>query len=67
MLSKIKEAKEGGVTDAETLKKSVLAAIESEENGGGGGERQQKESSQSTTSKEVATKTSNDIFSDYGD
>ena len=69
MLSKIKEAKAGGVTDAEELKKSVLAAIEGEDKGGEGEIRQQ-ESSQSattTTSKEVVTKASNDIFSDYGD
>jgi hypothetical protein len=72
MLAKIKEAKDGGITNAEELKKSVLAAIEREE-----GQQQQATSTsslsldQASNAKEAtsaaAAKAPNDIFSDYGD
>jgi hypothetical protein len=62
MLSKIKEAKEGGIKDETELKEAVLSAI---------GEQQ---TTTTTTpeappmqKKQEAAKVSNDMFSDYGD
>mmetsp|Transcript_136 Transcript_136/g.268 ORF Transcript_136/g.268 Transcript_136/m.268 type:complete len:207 (+) Transcript_136:142-762(+) len=65
VLSKIKEAKEGGVTDPEELKETTLGAIEYETQPVVA-TSDIAASSEPQKEKEVA-KASSDIFSDYGD
>lgn len=64
MLSKIKEAKEGGITDETELKDAVLSAIEVVPSPPPPTTTQ---ASQQPKKKEAAAKASGDMFSDYGD